>query len=110
MMERRIAGMLGICRKAVKMKVGTELTLNAVRARKDFPLVLIAADASENTNKKIRNCCEYYGSPHETLPLTADRLGNCVGKKGCVAAVGIEDGAFASAILKLMKGQGDCDI
>lgn len=110
MEERKIEGLLGICRKAGKMTVGTPPTLDALRSGKKPFLVLIASDASQNTVKRVTNCCTHYGTDHRFLHLNAQELGHRIGKSGCVAAIGITDAAFADAILKLMKGQGDSGI
>ena len=92
-------GMLGLCKKAGKLIVGTDLTVKAIREQKGVYLVLLARDASDNTVKRITDCCTHYEVPLRTLPLTTEELGHLVGKGSAVAAAGVSDRDFASAIL-----------
>ena len=52
-------------------------------------LVLLAADASEGTKKRVSDKCRFYGVPCHTLPLSASALSDALGHSGLVAAVGI---------------------
>lgn len=58
-MDRRIAGLLGICQKAGKLCGGEQACEAAVR-NGSAKLVLLAVDASENTVKKFENQTAYY--------------------------------------------------
>lgn len=104
MEQNKIGGLLGICKKAGRMIVGTELTVEAIRAGKKIALVLISSDASDNTSKRIGNCCKFYNTEIAVLPFQSSALGQLIGKKGSVSVVGITDEGFADAIFKLMKG------
>lgn len=66
--QDRLAGMLGMAAKAGKLVYGCNLTVEKVRGSRPPYLVLIAADASENTKKRIRNCCIYYERTYRLLP------------------------------------------
>ena len=75
--------MLGIAKRAGVLTLGTDAVLAAVAAGK-AGLVLLDAGASENTKKKLRDSCAFYGAAlHETQ---ADRLGFAVGKPGRMCA------------------------
>ena len=105
MEQSKISGLLGICRKAGRTVIGTELTIEAIRSGKKSPyLVLIAQDASENTVKRITDCCRYYELDTERLSMTGAELGPLLGKSGEVAVVGVCDEGFAKAILNQKKG------
>lgn len=77
--------MLGIARRAGVLTLGTDGVLSAV-ASGSVAAVFLDAAASENTKKKFRDSCAFYGAPlFETAP---DRLGLAIGKPGrmCAAA------------------------
>ena len=78
--------MLGIAMRAGALTLGTDGVLGAIAA-KSAALVLVDESASENTKKKFRDSCAFYGA---ALYVTAtDRLGFAVGKPGrmCAAVV-----------------------
>ena len=75
--------MLGIAKRAGVLTLGTDAVLAAVAAGK-AGLVLLDSGASENTKKKLRDSCAFYGAAlRETQ---ADRLGFAVGKPGRMSA------------------------
>ena len=75
--------MLGIARRAGALTLGTDAARASV-ASGQAALVLVDAAASENTKKKFRDSCAFYGTPlFETAP---DRLGWAVGKPGRMCA------------------------
>ncbi len=79
--------------------------MEAIRSGKKVPhLVLTAQDASENTVKRITDCCRYYEIDMECLSMTGAELGHLLGKSGEVAVVGVCDEGFAKAILNQKKG------
>ena len=103
MQTNKLNGLLGLCKKSGNLIIGSEQVLSAIRAKKRAPeLVLLAADASENTRKRIRNCCEFYKIKYQPLPLDAETLGHLIGKRGTVAVAGVLDRGFAEAISKLL--------
>ena len=99
MENSKATGMLGLCKKAGRLIVGTDLTVKAIREKKGVYLVLLASDASDNTVKRATDCCTHYGVTCRTLPVTTEELGRLVGKGSAVAAAGVSDREFASAIL-----------
>lgn len=102
----KIEGMLGLAAKAGKLVYGCELTLDAVRGDKAGPyLVLVAADASEGTKKKVRNSCTYYRRRYEILPFGAECLSHATGREGLIAVVAVKEKGFAEAIVKLLSAE-----
>ncbi|MGN0772807.1 MAG: L7Ae/L30e/S12e/Gadd45 family ribosomal protein [Candidatus Ventricola sp.] len=75
--------MLGIARRAGALTLGADGVLGAISSG-GAALVLVDAAASENTRKKFRDSCAFYGTPlFETAP---DRLGLAIGKPGRMCA------------------------
>ena len=60
--NNKVLSLLGLATKAGKIASGEFSTEKSVKSGKGF-LVLVAADASENTKKKFRNMCEFYEGP-----------------------------------------------
>jgi len=94
-MTPKAAQLLGLAMRAGKVLSGEEMVLQAVRSGK-ARLVLLASDASENTAKKVKDKCSYYGVSCIT---TGDRyqLGHAIGKVGRVT-VAVTDGKLAESI------------
>ena len=95
---------IGISKKAGRIVTGTELTCEAIRNGK-IKLAILASDASANTEKRLRNCCEYYGVRFAKCGFTAETLGRAVGSRGSVASVGLTDEGLAEAAVKSIQKQ-----
>ncbi|EJL39369.1 putative ribosomal protein YlxQ [Brevibacillus agri] len=95
----KAAQLLGIAMRARKIVTGEELVITAVR-NGQARLVLLASDASDNTAKKVKDKCSYYGVSCVT---TGDRysLGHAIGKDGRVT-VAVTDGKLAESIQRLL--------
>lgn len=89
---------IGICKKAGRIAVGTELTCAALKEAK-IKLAVCSTDASGNTKKRVSDRCNYYGVRYAEGGFTSAELGKAVGSRGEVAAVGITDEGLANAIL-----------
>ena len=98
----KILGMLGLAARARKITAGTEIVTERIKSGKGVKLVLIASDVSENTFKKIVNCCEYYGIDHISLQYTQDELSHAIGKMCLTSSVAIMDRNFAEAVKRLI--------
>ena len=104
--ERKLLGVVGLCRGAGKAVIGTDMVCEYLRKRgnkskneeKIDVLVLEASDTSENTHKKISDKCIYYNVKHIRLDATGEILGKAVGKRA-TAAVAIADASFCRAVL-----------
>ena len=59
--EEKIYSLLGLCQKAGKLVSGEFAVEKAVKGG-NAKIVIISADASENTAKKFRDKCVYYDS------------------------------------------------
>lgn len=86
---------LGLARRAGKLVTGEEGVLKAIRSGQ-ARLVILSADASENTRKKTADKCTSYGIPLLT-GFSRQELGGAVGKhEGVMFA--ITDQGFADMI------------
>lgn len=95
MNEQRLMSLLGLAQKAGKIASGEVAMENAVRSGK-ARLILIAADASDNTRKGHGDLAKYYQvSYHEVL--SKEQLGNSIGKPPR-AALAVTDAGFSKAI------------
>lgn len=99
--EERLRGMLGFAMRAGKLAIGTETVCKAMATKAAPKLVVIAADVSAGTFKKIVTKCEFYGIKSVQINIGADELGDLLGKTYSPATVGVMDSGFAEQIQKL---------
>ena len=99
--EKKLLGMLGLASRARKLITGADLVCDAIRAGKYVGIVIVASDVSDNTKKRLENCCKHYGVECRFIKTDRDGLSNAVGKSNYVSAVAATDKNFASALLKL---------
>lgn len=89
--------MLGIARRAGVLTLGAD-GVHAAVAAGEAGLVLLDSGASENTKKKLRDACAFYGAQlFETAP---DRLGFAIGKPGRMCAA-VARGTLCDKLLAL---------
>ena len=75
--------MLGLAMRAGQLTFGEDGVRKAI-ANGSAKLVLLDAGASDNTKKRMRDSCAYYGVA--LCETAADRLGYAVGKPGRMSA------------------------
>ena len=80
---------VGLAKKAGKVISGTDSVCDEIRKNKIF-LVLCADDVSENTKKKISDCCKYYQIKLRFCEISKETLGKTIGKSFS-ACVGVTD-------------------
>src|SRR5690625_2358707 len=100
MNKSRWLSLLGLAARARKIVTGGNIVINEVR-RKRVRLVLLSADASERTKKKVLDKCDHYNIP---VQIVADRqtLGQAIGKKERVV-IGITDDGFANKMIVYLQ-------
>ena len=91
---------LGLAAKAGRVASGEFQTENAVRKGR-AKVVLIAADASENTKKKFQNMCSFYKIPVFII-TDKETLGHRIGREMRTSAA-ITDENLAAAFIKTMR-------
>jgi ribosomal protein L7Ae-like RNA K-turn-binding protein len=81
---------IGLCKKAGKLTFGADGVVDAIRAKK-AKVVIVAADASQNTVKKITDKATFYGINCEIVNYTQKELGRAIGKQVCAAVAICDD-------------------
>lgn len=91
--------LLGLAQRARKIVSGEEFVIAEIK-KKSVQLVLLSADAGEQTKKKVLDKCNYYQIP---INVIADRktLGHAIGKVERVV-IGIMDKGFAEKMTELL--------
>lgn len=97
MKNDRAMQMLSLAQRAGKVASGEFMTETSVKEGKSF-LVIIAEDASGNTQKKFKDMCTFYEVPY-LVYADRDTLGHAIGKD-FRASVSVNDAGFAEEIRK----------
>jgi ribosomal protein L7Ae-like RNA K-turn-binding protein len=99
MKQNQWMSILGLANRARKIISGEELTVKQIQSGK-AKLILLSADASPNTTKKITDKCKSYEVP---LKMVEDRhlLGQAIGKDARVV-VAVLDNGFAKRLETLL--------
>ncbi len=98
--EKKLLSLLGLAEKAGYLGSGEFSTEKAVKEG-EARLVIVAADASDNTKKQFRNMCEYYKVPCYCF-AAKDMLGHAIGKE-YRASVAVKDAGMAKAMEKHLR-------
>ncbi len=96
--ENGVYALLGLAQRAGKLTAGTDAVI-AARARGDAKLVLLAADLSENSLKRLSKACRQPAGKNIAVWRfgTKERLGQAAGRRPCgVWALG--DSNFAEGL------------
>ncbi len=91
--------LLGLANRARKVISGEELSIKEIRSGK-AKLVLLSADASSNTAKKITDKCSSYKVPCKIVD-NRENLGTAIGKEARVVVAVLDDG-FATKLMTLL--------
>ncbi|MEI4788887.1 YlxQ family RNA-binding protein [Bacillus sp. FJAT-53060] len=91
--------LLGLANRARKVVSGEDLVIKEIRHAR-AKLVLLAEDASSNTEKKVSDKCRSYNVP---VRKVEDRsvLGRSIGKESRVV-VAVTDQGFAKKLISLL--------
>ena len=103
MTNEKVLSLLGLAARAGKVKSGGFSTENEIKALHAY-LVVLAADASDNTKKKFTDMCSWYKVPLEVLSCSKEELGHRIGKEMRTSAA-VTDEGFAIALLKLIRNR-----
>ena len=87
---------LGLARRARKLTIGTEITLNELRLNRVF-LIFLAHDASEGTKKKVTDKAKTYACEVLTI-YSSQELSNVIGKHN-IKVIGITDRGFSQLLM-----------
>lgn len=93
--------LLGLTKRAGRIAIGEEPVGAACRAG-NATLVLLAADAAENSQRRAVYFAEIGRCPHLLLPFDKDALGSALGRSSCAMAA-LTDIGLASALLQKLN-------
>ena len=94
---------LGLCAKAGRLIYGTPLICEALKTKKQIFLVVETSDNSENTQKRLRDRCAFYGVPKYRLNVDGNTLAGALGKNSRISAVAITDEQLCRLVLGKLK-------
>lgn len=97
---KELLSTLGLCKRAGMLVVGEEPVEAAARA-KDARVLLLAADAADNTVRRCRHFAEAGQCLWLKIPFTKAELGRATGRSVCAIAA-ITDIGFANSIVRRM--------
>lgn len=100
----KVLNLIGLAQKAGRLAVGEEPTGAAARSR-DARLILVAADAAENSVRRVRHFADAGQCLWCRIGAEKDELGRAVGRSSC-AMLAVTDIGFAEAIAKKLA-EGD---
>lgn len=92
--------LLGLARKAGRIEVGEEPVGSSCRARK-ARVVLLAADAADNTLRRAQHFAEAGNTVCVQTPFAKGEIGMAVGRESCAMAALTDAGMAASFLKKL---------
>ena len=95
---------LGLCAKAGCAIFGTPMICEALTGRRKPYLVLAAADNAENSAKRLRDRCAFYGVRLVICDANGTDLAHAVGKTGHLAAVAVTDENLCRLVEKHVAG------
>ena len=98
-MDNKLAGALGLCRRAGHLIAGFDATKEWIKSERAV-LVLLAQDLSEKTEKEIRFCARSMAKPPLLLPCSMQELSAVIGMKKPVGVIAVDDNGLATAICK----------
>lgn len=98
--RRNFLSTLGLCARAGKLKYGVPMVCDEMRATggRGIAAVIAPDDNSENTDKKLRDKCAFYGVELIRINIGGAELAKAIGKTASAAAVGITDAGFLKAL------------
>ena len=99
MEQNDLLRLIGLCKKAGRLEVGEEPVGSACRAR-DCRLLLIAADAADNTVRRARRLAGEK-VPLVQLPQDKGQVGFALGRASCAVLAVTDPGLAALALAKL---------
>lgn len=88
--------LLGLARKGGNLALGEDAVADAV-ARRTARLLLVAADAAENTRDRGEHSAESIRVPCLTVPFSKGELGGALGREQC-AVLAVTDMGLSGAI------------
>lgn len=104
MRQDKILQLVGLSTRAGRTVSGEFSTEKAVKSGTAH-VVIVSAEASENTRKKFQNMCAYYRVPVYFYG-TKEELGNAMGKE-FRASLAVTDAGLSDAIMKELANRDE---
>ncbi len=104
-MRNDVLSLIGLCFRARSLAVGEEPVDAAVRA-KDARLLLLAADAADNTLRRTRRFADIGNCPWLRTPFSKEELGRAVGRTSA-AILAVTDIGLAANIACRLAAEDD---
>ncbi len=101
-MNDRILSLLGICRRAGKLTIGADPSIDSIQRHK-AKLIIFASDFSKGSSKPVLIAAHAAGVNTFTLDRSKDEVSLAVGKLCGVMAV--EDKGFADKLKMLIENE-----
>jgi ribosomal protein L7Ae-like RNA K-turn-binding protein len=95
----KIAGLLGLSRRAGHLTTGFDAVTALVIAQK-AELVMLATDLSEKTEKELRFTVKDKAADTIRIPLDKAEISSALGLEKPVGVLALDDSGFATAIIK----------
>ncbi len=99
-MDNKALRMMGLAKRAGKIVPGAPLTEKAIRGKK-ARLVIIAADAADNTKKSIINTSNYYKAQYRVC-FTKEEISKAIGSSE-TAVLAVTDYNLAKVIAESIE-------
>ena len=96
--NEQILSLIGLCLRGRNLEVGEEPVEAVVRAR-DARVILLAADAADNTARRVRHFAEAGQCLWLRVPFTKRELGQATGR-GSAAVAAVTDIGLAVAVVR----------
>lgn len=100
-MDRKISSLFSLSAKAGMLVSGEETVEKSLKSGV-AQLVIVASDASDNTQKKFVNKCFFYQKPIRVFGERTE-MSKCVGKRNRTVYAVVDDG-FAKRLQSLIDG------
>ena len=106
MSDDRILSLIGLCLRGGRLAVGEEPVEAVARAR-DARVLLLAADASDNTRRRVAHFADAGQCLWIRVPYSKDVLGRAVGRTSVAVAAVTDVGLAAALVQRLAEADPD---
>lgn len=108
MIDNKLQGLLGLCRKAGKMSLGHDAVITSVKKRKS-KLVITCCDASDRLKREMQDECSYDNRNirYIGVSFTMQELSFCINARAGV--ISIDDSSFADKLYMILTGGNEND-
>ena len=107
LLKIRLLSMIGMCRKAGKLTLGSDSVMKAIRASggksNGAHAVIISSDASPRTVKQFTDKCSFYGVPMLHADFDSGEIGRAAGKMSAAAVCAVTDKSLAEAVIGIYE-------